>query len=196
MIVVDCETTGLDCLKNSIVSIGAVDFLNPSKQFYQECRIWDGAEIEQAALDINGFLKEQIIDKNKKSLDFVIREFISWAMNCDDRILGGENPSFDRDFLKSSAERFGIAWPFGYRTIDLHSLCYLSILYRGLIPPVKNNKSDLDLDKILTYVGLPPEPRPHHALTGAKMEAEAFSRLINRKSLLDEFRSFIVPDYL
>ena len=46
MIVVDVETTGVDARKNSIVSIGAVDFENQKNQFYGECKIWEGAEID------------------------------------------------------------------------------------------------------------------------------------------------------
>ena len=44
------EFSGLDPRKHSIVSIGAVDFENPSRQFYKECRIWHGAEIVPESL--------------------------------------------------------------------------------------------------------------------------------------------------
>ena len=79
MIVVDVETTGVDSKKNSIVSIGAIDFSNPQNQFYQECRVWEGAEIAQQALYINGFTKEQITDKNKPTLKEAIESFIKWC---------------------------------------------------------------------------------------------------------------------
>ena len=36
MIIVDVETTGIDPEKHSIVSIGAVDFSNPSNEFYMK----------------------------------------------------------------------------------------------------------------------------------------------------------------
>lgn len=196
MIVVDTETTGLDPKKHSIVSMGAVDFSNPEYQFYQECRIFDGAEITSEALEINGFFIEQIIDKNRKSLEEAVKEFFSWSNSCADRTLAGENPSFDRDFLRASAERYGISWAFGYRTVDMHSLCYSHYLRRGLNPPSKNERTDLDTDKILNYVGLPSEPKPHHALTGVKMEAEALSRIIYGKPLLKEFEKYEIPDYL
>jgi len=39
MIVADIEATGLDPRKHSILSIGAVDFEHPERQFYGECRI-------------------------------------------------------------------------------------------------------------------------------------------------------------
>lgn len=196
MIVVDVETTGVDPQKHSIVSIGAVDFSNPQNCFYQECRIWDGAEIMPKALEVNGFSEEEITDPNKKTLQEVINEFLKWTENIEDRTFAGENPSFDRGFLKASAERYGIEWALGYRTIDLHSLCYTHFLKRKLMPPSKDRRTDLNLDKILNYVGMPGEPKPHNALTGAKMVAEALSRLIYGKSLFKEFENFPTPEYL
>ena len=55
MIVVDVETSGLDDEKNSLLSIGAVDFYNPKNQFYGECRVREGAEVNPEALEVNGF---------------------------------------------------------------------------------------------------------------------------------------------
>ena len=191
MIVVDVETTGIDPKKHSIVSIGAVSFYNSRNQFYQECKIWDGSEVTEEALKINGFSEEDIKNPNKKTLKEVIKNFLNWADNIKNKTIAGENPSFDRDFLKASIERSGLKWEFGYRTVDLHSLCYANYLKRGEALPAK-----LNTDKTLNYVGLPDEPKPHNALTGAKMEAEAFSRLIYGKVLLKEFEKYRIPDYL
>ena len=196
MIVVDVETTGVDSKKNSIVSIGAIDFSNPQNQFYQECRVWEGAEITQQALYINGFTKEQITDQNKMSLEEAVKSFINWAGNIAEQTLAGENPSFDRDFLRDSIEKYKINYLIGHRTIDLHSICYHHYLKKEFRPPIRDSRTDLNLDGILKYSGLPEEPKPHHALTGAKMEAEAFSRLIYGKNLLPEFEKYSVPDYL
>ncbi len=196
MIVIDVETTGLDPKKNSIVSIGAIDFSNPQYQFYQECKIWDGAEIADEALAINGFTREQITNPNKKTLEQTMRDLIKWMSPIEDQTLAGENPSFDRDFLINSFLRYNLNQRLGHRTIDLHSLAYSHHLKRKVQIPLKKSRTDLNTDKILNYVGLPSEPKPHHALTGAKMEAEAFSRLIYGKSLLEEFKDFPIPDYL
>jgi DNA polymerase-3 subunit epsilon len=197
VIVIDIKTRGTDPKKkHSIVCIGAVDFSNPENQFYQECRIWEGAEIDKEALNINGFSKENLKNPNKKSLEVAIKEFLEWIKNIEEKTIAGENPSFDRDFLKISAQKHEIEWTLGHRTIDLHSLCYTHLIKRGLKPPTENGRSALNLDKILEYVGLPPEPKPHNALTGAKMEAEALSRLIYKKPLLNEFKKYKIPDYL
>lgn len=196
MIVVDVETTGLSSEKNSIVSIGAVDFVNPENQFYEECRVWDGAEIDDFALKVNGFTEEQVKDMDKKSLKDLISEFLVWTEKFTDKTIAGENPSFDTGFLEDSAKRYDLNWPFGYRIVDLHTLSYSHYLSRLLQPPTKKNKSDLSLNKTLVYVGLPEEPNPHNALTGAKMEAEAFSRIIYGKNLLKEFEKYEMPVYL
>lgn len=196
MIVTDTETTGTDPAKHSVVSIGAVDFCNPTNQFYQECRTWRGAEILEQALAINGFTPESVRDLKKKSLENVMREFLKWMEPIEDQTIAGENPAFDRDFLKASAEKYSIIWTPGHRTIDLHAICYAHLLKRGIKPPIKNKRTGLITDDILNYVGLPAEPRPHNALTGAKMEAEAFSRLIYAKPLLKEFEKHPVPEYI
>ena len=196
MIVLDVETTGISPEKNSIISIGAVDFYNPVNQFYEECRVWKGAEVAQQALYINGFTEKQAKYTNKSSLEEAVKKFIQWIEKIDNQTFAGENPSFDRDFLKFSAKKYKIDFKIGYRTIDLHSLCYIHHLKRGLQPPIKDKRTDLKLNKTLEYVGLPKEPNPHNALTGAKMEAEAFSRLIYGKNILPEFEQYKIPNYL
>ncbi len=196
MIVVDVETTGLDPRKHSIVSVGAVDFSNPKNQFYQECRIWDGAEVAQEALEVNGFSEKEVRDPNKKTLEEVIKEFLRWVEKLQEKTIAGQCPSFDKGFLKASAERHGIEWKLGHRTVDLHALCYFHYLKRGIVPPAKESRTALNLDKVANYVGLPDEPQPHNALTGAKVEAEAFSRFVRGKPLFEEFKKFPVPEYL
>ncbi len=203
MIVVDVETTGNDPKKHSIVSIGAVDFNNPENCFYEECRAWDGAEIWHgdenyplSIFDINGFTEEQIRDPNKKSPGEIISLFISWTDNCKEKTLAGHNTFFDIDFLKDSAMRYGIKWSFGVRNVDLHSLGYTHHMRKGFDIPIRKNRTDLTTDKIFNYVGLPEEPKPHNALVGAKMEAEAISRLVYGKPLLKEFEKYAVPEYL
>jgi len=193
MIVVDVETTGLRPEKNSIVSIGALDFSNPKNQFYKECRIWEGAEISDQALEINGFTKDEITSFNKPSLEETIKEFFSWVFKIEDITIAGENPGFDRDFLNNSFKRAGLDFYFGHRAVDLHSICYGHHIKYGKAIPLVKNMTGLNLDKTLNYIGLFSEPKPHNALTGAKMEAEAFSRFFFGKVLFEEYSEYFVP---
>ncbi len=190
MLVVDVETTGLDTKECSILSIGALDFDNPSNQFYIECQVFSGARIAQQALEVNGFTEEQINDSSKPTVEGAVKKFLAWVETCSSKIIGGENSWFDREFLIHSCRRFGIKWPLNYaRSVDLHTTCYNHLLRRGESPE-KDGLSILRLNSILEYTGLPQEPDPHNALTGAKMSAEAFSRLLYGKPLLDEFKRY------
>lgn len=193
MIVVDMESSGVEPHKNSLLSVGAFEFENPENKFYEECRVWDGAHIDDEALGINGFSREEATDLKKQSDKELLMKFLSWTESCNERTIAGQNPSTDRDFLKYTAERYHVNWPFAHRTIDLHSICYFHMLRREVVPSTKNKHSALNLDGILEYVGVPKEPRPHNGLMGAKVEAEAFQRLINEISLFPEFKKYPIP---
>ncbi len=194
MIVLDVEASGTEYEKHSMVSIGAIDFANPTRQFYEECRIWDGAHIMDGALKVNGFTEEEITDPKKRTESDVVHDFIAWALSAEDRTFAGQNVSFDRDFVKAAAKRAGHTdWPFAYRTIDTHTLAWMHMVNRGLVPPTTHNRSALDLDAILNYCGIPEEPSPHNALTGAKSHAEVISRMLYGRALLPEFTQYPIP---
>jgi len=190
MIIVDVEASGVSPEKDSLVSVGAVDFANPENRFYEECRIWDGAHVEKEALEINGFTNKQITDQKRKTDREVVVDFLAWLEKIEEKTLAGHNPSFDRDFLQSTAYRYHLNWPLAHRTIDLHSICYFHMLKRGVPRPSIHGHSALNLDAILKYLGLPPEPKPHNALTGALLETEAFGRLFYDKPYLKEFTKY------
>jgi DNA polymerase III epsilon subunit-like protein len=193
MIVVDVETSGTDSRYHSLVSIGAIDFDNPTDTFYKECCVFDGARIEDESLAVNGMTKEQITDKSKLSEADIIKYFIEWIKDKNDHTVAGQNPSFDVSFLMAGAERAGINISIPKRIVDLHSITYFHMNRRGLVVPHANHRTDLNSDKIMEYVGIPAEPKPHIAINGAKWEAEAFSRLFNEKSMFPEFKEFTIP---
>ena len=196
MIVVDVEASGVDSKKHSILSVGAIDFDHPERQLYEECKAWDGASIEDEALAVNGFSREQATDASKQSEADLTHKFLAWAQGMDDTTFAGQNVSFDRDFLKDAAARAGHTnWPFAHRTLDTHTLCWMHMVKRGLTPPIDHEKhrSALNLDAVLNYCGIPEEPQPHNALTGAKSHAEVISRLLYGKKLLPEFEKFEIP---
>ncbi len=196
MLVLDCEMTGLDPEKNSVVSVGAIDLERPSRQLYEECRAWDGAHIEPAALAVNGFTLEQVTDTKKQSEGDLVHRLILFADGMADTTFAGQNVFTDLYFLRAAAIRAGhTAWPFAHRVIDIHSLCFEHMIARGVQPPIDPFKhhSALNLDKILIYCGVPEEPRPHNALTGAKCNAEVISRILYGRKLLPEFSQYEIP---
>lgn len=195
MIILDVEASGTEYSKHSIVSLGALSLENPDNQFYQECRIWDGAHIMDGALEVNGFTEGEITDPRKPSEAELITAFMQWSEGFSDRTLAGQNVSFDRDFTRAACDRANINWDLAYRTIDTHTLCWMHMVKRGIEPPInaEHRRSALDLDAVLNYCGIPEEPQPHNALTGAKSHAEVISRLLCDKKLLLEFEQFDIP---
>ena len=152
--------------------------------------------MEEEAFAVNGFTKESATDLGKQSEADLVHKFKTWALEADDRTFAGQNVSFDRDFLRYAAERAGHTdWPFAHRTIDTHTLCWMHMVKRGVAPPLdpEKKRSALDLDAILVYCGIPDEPTPHNALTGAKSHAEVISRLLYDKKLLPDFDQFDIP---
>jgi len=195
MLILDIEASGTEYSKHSIVSIGAFDFDNPDNRFYMECKIWDGAHIMKGALAVNGFTEDEITDPNKQTEAEIVTQFLEWSQHLADRTIVGQNPSFDRDFLRYAAERAGLAWDLAYRTIDTHSLCWMHIIKSGGESPVdkQHRRSSLDLDAVLNYCGIESEPQPHNALTGALCHGEVASRLLYDKKLLSEFEELDIP---
>ncbi len=196
MIVLDVEATGTEANKHSILSLGLIDFNEPTRQLYLECRAWDGAKIEDEALAVNGFSLEQATDASKPTEADLVKKFVEWAQGINDTTFAGQNVSFDRDFLRAAAIRAGHTdWKFAHRTIDTHTLAWMHMVKAGLTPPIDPVKhhSALNLDAVLNYCGIPEEPQPHNALTGAKSHAEVISRLLYGKKLLPEFEQFEIP---
>ncbi len=188
MIVLDVETTGLNPQKNAIVSIAAMDFSNPKNFFYEECRIWEGAEITQEALNVNGFTHEQVVHSNKKSQSEILTALFEWMAPVSDQTIAGQNVHFDLGFLNASLEREKLANRVGKRIVDMHSLAYTHCLRHNKEIPLQYQRSNLNTTAIFKLVGLPSQPSPHHALTDVKMTAEAISRLVFQKNLLEEFK--------
>jgi len=213
MIVLDVETTGVDRQKCAMVSIGAVDFENPSRLFYAEVRVpevWEPVpkpepipgivqkyksphlysgpvEITKEAMKINGFTIKQIRSPQLPLLQDVLEHFIEWVQPIKDRTIAGENPMFDIEFMMNAMTRCGLRFHTGYRSVDLHSTSY--VIRRGLGQriPLRGDRSDINSNDTITWCGLSPEPRPHNALTGAKMEAECFHRILFGQGLFPEF---------
>lgn len=168
MIVFDIETTGLSPTKNAMVSLGAVDY-DTEEEFYGECCIIPTFQfVEMEALAVNGFSLDEVNDATKQ-FDFQLyTRFLKWAEGREMLLAGQQVGSFDILFLRAIHDRCGWfgKWPFGHRSIDLHSVAF-----------AKFGKS-LSLDGVLKAVGLEPEPKPHNALTGARLERDAFKKLL------------------
>jgi len=195
MLIIDTECSGLRPDRHSILSIGALDFRNPDNRFYGECRVWDSAEIMEEALGVNGFTEAQALDPTKQSEAKLVASFLAWSQDLPERTLTGQNVSYDRDMLMGAAERGKLNWNFAYRTVDVHTLCWMHMIKANGIPPVdsEHRRSALNSKAVLNYCGLDKEPDPHNALTGALWHGEVTSRLLYDRKLLPEFEEFEIP---
>lgn len=197
MISLDVESSGLDPRTCSILSLGAIDTDDPANQFYDECRAWNGAEVNDEALKVNGFGREEIgPESGKKSEAELIRDFIAWATDRpQNRTLLAQNVPFDLGFVQQAAKRTGVESPFAHRALDLHSLCWMHMTMTGKRPPIdpEKRRTAINLPAVLEYCGLPGEPSPHNALTGALCHAEAFARMAYNKSIVADFSTFDIP---
>lgn len=194
MIVLDVEASGTNPDQHSILSIGALDLANPSNQFYDECRMWEGAKIEPEATEINGFSEEDARDASKKTEAELVAAFFAWAEGIEgDHTLAAQNVSFDHAFLAAAAKRAHIAFPFAKRTLDVHTLVWLHMTLQGKTPPLEREHSALSMSAALQYCGLPEEEKPHNGLTGALCHAEVISRIAYTKKLLPEYHQYEIP---
>ena len=180
MIVIDLETTGLDVNENGIISIGAVDFDNQDNIFYCECKLREGFKLDPKSIDIHGFTEEQI-NNLKNTEEELLRKFLKWCENIEDKTLGGHNLQFDIDFLQRAFKLNNLPWIFRFRFVDLHSVAYFHFMKNKLDIPLKYNLSHLTLDTILAFLGIKERQGYHNALTDAKLTAKAFAEFLNNK---------------
>jgi hypothetical protein len=120
---------------------------------------------------------------------------VEWSQEVADRTLTGQNVSFDRTMLQAAVERAGHMFDLPYRTLDTHTMCFMHMINAGVTPPfdAQHRRTALNLNAVLAYCGIPDEPNPHNALTGAKCHAEVTARLLYNKKLLPEFSQFEIP---
>jgi DNA polymerase III epsilon subunit-like protein len=193
MIVVDVETSGTEPEVHSLLSIGAINFNDPKDQFYEECRMFDGAHSDPEGLKINGFTEEQIRDPKKQSEAELITRFLAWIESKEEYTIGGQNSHVDLSFLKAAAHRTHANFILAKRVIDLHSIVYFHMLSRGLPLPKLHKHSGINSAFITKYVGIPEERKPHIGINGATWEAEALHRLFFGKFLFDQYKGYPVP---
>lgn len=195
MIILDIEATGTNAAKHSILSIGAIDFDRPDRRFYGECQMWEGAHIMEGALSVNGFSEAAARDQSKMTEAELITQFMEWTQECADRTLLGQNVSFDRAYVIHACERAHIQCDLPYRTLDTHTMCFMHMVKAGLVPEIdlQHRHTNLNLNAVLLYCGVPSEPNPHNALTGARCHGEVASRLLYGRGLLPEFEQYPLP---
>jgi DNA polymerase III epsilon subunit-like protein len=194
VLVVDLETTALDERRGSILQIGACWLMSEPEdpelqEFEIDCRAYDGAEIDVEALEVNGCSEARVWNPSLPTESEAIELFLAWLWKCcgvgSTIILAGLNPSFDLRWLNAARKRAGEAGksPFPHRTIDLHTLAISYAIAAEKEIPAKGFVTD-DIYRLLD---LPPEPRPHVAIQGARAESEALRILLGLPNMFDTY---------
>lgn len=192
ILVLDLETSGLNANACSILQIGAVWLLGgpdyeDCQEYSGDCRAFIGAVIEPKALEVNGMSEARVHNPILPTEAEALADFFTWLNLCvgdGPIIMAGLNPSFDRAFINAASFRAGLGRTrFPHRSIDLHTLAVAHALAAGKPIPAKGFYTD----EIYELLALPPEPRPHVAIAGARAEAEALRVLLGLPSLLDQW---------
>jgi DNA polymerase III epsilon subunit-like protein len=210
VVVFDCETTGLDWKRNSIVSLGAVA-LPSGNTFYEECRILPGTEIDVNALGVNGFTKDEVLDSNKQSARDLYMHFAQFCKENNAEVLSGFNiEHFDLKMLFEIYKKENLDWYFPTKYVDtkldFEDYIFNNPRFAKLREQIEtiyhfntNNSNTIQkvnhvsLNKSMKFYGIDDEPEPHNALGGAKYGAELFTLLYYKKHFIPEFSKFATP---
>jgi DNA polymerase III, epsilon subunit and related 3''-5'' exonucleases len=175
-IAIDVETGGINPDTDALLSIGA--YCANGETFYAEIQPVPGLNIEESALKINGLNPDSLKTTGAEEGE-VIRQLLTFIKQNGDATILGENPTFDAGFIRAACRRHNINCPLGYRAIDLHSVA-ASILAAGAGYPIAPShhdpeywSTDLNLDAILEWLGIPKREGLHNALDDARLTYQA-----------------------
>mgnify|MGYP004485454085 CR=1 FL=1 len=106
-VVIDIETTGLDCEKDEILEVGAIRIRNHevAEKFVELIR--PKGEISKEISALNGITQEMALKEGKERAE-VLKRF--WEFVGESPMVG-HNLSFDRAFLEKGSAKVGIAVP-------------------------------------------------------------------------------------
>lgn len=182
-VVVDVETAGFNAQTDALLEIAAVFIsMNEEGEWVEEEGItrhvqpFEGANLEQAALDFNGidpdhpFRKEIAVSEQQALQDIfkLVRTKLK-NHNCKRAILVGHNPAFDISFLNAAVERCRIKrnpfHPFStFDTVTLGGLAFgQTVLARAV------EKAGIAWDS----------SEAHSARYDAERTAELFCKILN-----------------
>ncbi|MEM0201437.1 MAG: exonuclease domain-containing protein [Candidatus Micrarchaeaceae archaeon] len=192
--VLDIETTGLNPNKCAILSVGIISYSDRINEFYKEYYPFEGAEVMEAGMKINGFELDKMNRSSESGPKNVVEDVRSFLKTNRCNVTAGQNPSFDRNFVNAYAERYNSDFMIPIWMLDLHSVCMGYMIRNGIeIPRKPDGGLFLSGDAIMEFVGLGAEPKPHNALNGAKYEFEALCRILYGESVLPDFSDRPVP---
>ena len=181
-VVVDVETGGFNCATDALLEIAATTigmdeggFLYPEHTQFFRIEPFEGANIEQAALDFTGIkldhpLRMAVTEEHALTEIFRgLRKSLK-ANSCKRAILVGHNSSFDLGFLNAAENRTGIKRnPFHpFSSFDTATLAGLA--YGQTVLAKACQAADIDFDG----------KEAHSARYDTEKTAELFCGIVNR----------------
>lgn len=180
----DVETTGLNAKENDIVQVAGILDIDtiPATEFNYYVQPHDWTIISQDALDVNGITIDEL--RTFEPPEIVHRRITSELNTYLDRydkndkaFIGGQNPSFDRDFLKEwfikNDDKYFGSW-FDYHIIDL---CAFSVAFhiKGIVDLMdpETGKISVRLGNVAKAFQLV-QKEPHDALDDIRLTREIF----------------------
>jgi len=186
-VVVDVETGGFDASKDALLEIAAVLLeidesgkICPTSSYSTHVTPFDGANIEEKSLEINGIdpwhpLRAARTERDALGYLFTpIRKAVSDA-ECTRAILVGHNAFFDLSFLNSAVERTGI------RRNPFHPFsCFDTVSLGGLA------FGQTVLSRAAEKAGIPwDNAEAHSAIYDTRRTADLFCMVINQWEALN-----------
>ncbi|WP_075881242.1 ribonuclease T [Vreelandella massiliensis] len=191
-VVVDLETGGFNAKRDALLEIAAVTLtmdpegnLLPDATYAYHLKPFEGANVEQAALDFTGIklddpLRQQIAVTEAEALGEIfrpVRKAIK-AHGCTRAILVGHNAAFDHGFLNAAAERCGVKRnPFHpFSSFDTASLA--GLVYGQTVLARACRAAGIEFDN----------KAAHSARYDTERTAELFCAMVNRYKDLGGWR--------
>jgi ribonuclease T len=181
-VVIDVETAGFNAKTDALLEIAAVTlkfddegWLHPDQTFHYHVDPFEGANIEQAALDFNGIDPDSPLrgavpeEEALKEIFKPIRKAQKDA-GCQRSVLVGHNATFDHGFVMAAAERANLKRnPFHpFVTFDTAALAALTLGQTVLIKACQAAGIAFD------------SKEAHSAVYDTERTAELFCWMINR----------------
>ena len=180
-VIVDVETGGFNSRSDALLEIAAVivspdadGHWRPTRTIAYHVKPFEGANIEQAAIEFNGIdpfhpLRPAIVEKDALGKIFTAVRTAMKENECKRAILVGHNAAFDLNFLNAAVERCGIKrnpfHPFSmFDTVSLAGLAYgQAVLARAI------EAAGIEWE----------DERAHSAAYDAEKTAELFCGIVN-----------------
>lgn len=181
-VIIDVETAGFNAQTDALLEIAAITLkmdetgvLSPDACFHEHVQVFEGANIEKAAIEFNG-IDPFCALRGAKPEDIVMKELCKFVRklqkeaDCQRSVIVAHNASFDQGFVNAALARHSIKrTPFHpFVSFDTTSLAAISLGQTVLIKACEAAKISFK------------QSEAHSALYDTQKTAELFCHIVNR----------------